>query len=194
MLAMIIGLVIFFTVHLIPTNPELRRGLVNRFGESAYKIGYSVVSMIGLVVIVLGYHKLQVMPGKNPVLWDPPVALRHAAYLLMLASMFLLVAAFIPSKLRDMVKHPLLGAVKFWAFAHLLVNGDMGSIILFGSFLIWAIYDRVSFKSRDEAKGTASVKTGTLAGDAAVIVIGAGLFLGMVYWGHQTLIGVPVMP
>ncbi len=194
MLTMIIGLVLFFTVHLIPTNPELRRGLVARFGESAYKIGFSIVSLVGLVIIVLGYHKLQVMPGKNPVLWDPPAAMRHATYLLMLAAMFLLVAAYIPSKLRDLVKHPMLGAIKFWAFAHLLVNGDMGSIVLFGSFLIWAIYDRVSLKSREGGRGPLGDKRGTLAGDAAVVVIGAALYLGMVYWGHLALIGVPVMP
>lgn len=194
MLMMIIGLVIFFTVHLIPTSPELRKGLVNRYGENAYKIGFSIVSLIGFAVIVLGYHKLQVMPGKNPVLWEPPPAMRHATFLLMLASMFLLVAAYIPSKLRDMVKHPMLGAIKFWAFGHLLVNGDMASVILFGSFLIWAIYDRVSLKSRDGGRGPLGNKQGTLAGDAAVVAIGAALYLGMVYWGHLALIGVSVVP
>lgn len=194
MLAMIIGLVIFFTVHLIPANPELRKGLVARYGEGTYKIGFSIISLIGFVVIVLGYHKLQVMPGKNPVLWEPPVALRHATFLLMLASMFLLAAAYIPSKLRDMVQHPMLGAVKFWAFGHLLVNGDMGSIILFGSFLAWAIYDRVSLKARSGGRGPLGDKAGTLVGDAAVVAVGAALFLGMVYWGHTALIGVPVIP
>lgn len=194
MLPMIIGLVVFFTVHLIPTNPQLRSGLVGRYGENAYKLGFSVVSLIALVLIVLGYHKLQLYPGKNPVLWNPPVALRHATMMLMLASMFLLAAAYIPSKLRDMVKHPMLGAVKFWAFGHLLANGDMGSVVLFGSFLIWAIYDRVSLKSRDGGRGPLGDKPGTLAGDAAVIAIGAIAYLGMVYWGHQALIGVPVMP
>ena len=153
MLPMIIGLVVFFTIHLIPTNPELRKGLVARYGESAYKIGFSIISLIAFVVIVLGYHKLQMMPGKNPLLWDPPMALRHATYLLMFASIILLVAAYIPSKLRDIVKHPMLGAIKFWAFGHLLVNGDMGSIVLFGSFLAWAIYDRISLKNREGGRG-----------------------------------------
>lgn len=194
MLPMVIGLVVFFTVHLIPTNPQLRKGLVSRYGESTYKLGFSIVSVLALVLIVLGYHKLQLNPGKNPVLWSPPAALRHATMLLMLASMFLLVAAYIPSKLRDMVKHPMLGAVKFWAFGHLLVNGDIGSIVLFGSFLAWAIYDRVSLKTREGGRGPLGEKTGTLTGDAAVIAIGALAFLGMVYWGHGALIGVPVLP
>lgn len=194
MLPMIIGLVVFFTIHLIPTNPELRKGLVARYGESAYKIGFSIISLIAFVVIVLGYHKLQMMPGKNPLLWDPPMALRHATYLLMFASIILLVAAYIPSKLRDIVKHPMLGAIKFWAFGHLLVNGDMGSIVLFGSFLAWAIYDRISLKNREGGRGPLGDKSGTLAGDAAVIVVGAALYLGIVYWGHAALIGVPVMP
>jgi uncharacterized membrane protein len=194
MLPMIIGLVVFFTIHLIPTNPELRKGLVARYGESAYKIGFSIISLIAFVVIVLGYHKLQMMPGKNPLLWDPPMALRHATYLLMFASIILLVAAYIPSKLRDIVKHPMLGAIKFWAFGHLLVNGDMGSIVLFGSFLAWAIYDRISLKNREGGRGPLGDKPGTLAGDAAVIAVGAALYLGIVYWGHAALIGVPVMP
>lgn len=194
MLPLIIGLALFLGIHLLPTSPQTRTGLVERFGETSYKLAFSVVSLAGLILIVLGYHKLQVMPGKNPVLWDPPAAMRHATYLLMLAAMFLLVAAYIPSKLRDLVKHPMLGAIKFWAFAHLLVNGDMGSIVLFGSFLIWAIYDRVSLKSREGGRGPLGDKRGTLAGDAAVVVIGAALYLGMVYWGHLALIGVPVMP
>lgn len=194
MIPLIIGLVLFFTVHLVPTKPELRNGLIARYGDNGYKIGFSIVSLIAFVIIVVGYHKLQVMPGKNPVLWYPPVALRHATLLLMFASFVLLVAAYIPSKLRDMVQHPMLGAVKFWAFGHLLANGDMGSIILFGSFLAWAIFDRVSLKSREGGRGPLGDRQGTLLGDAAVIVIGAGLFLGMVYWGHPALIGVPVLP
>ena len=194
MLPMIIGLVVFFTVHLIPSNPELRKGLVARSGEATYKIGFSIISVLGLVLIIVGYHKLQVMPGKNPILWDPPVGLRHATLLLMLAASMLLVAAYVPSKLRDMVQHPMLGAVKFWAFGHLLANGDMGSIVLFGSFLAWAIYVRVSLKAREGGRGPLGDKPGTLLGDAVVIAIGASFYLGMVYWGHAALIGVPVMP
>ena len=100
------------------------------------------------MLIVLGYHKLQIMPGKNPQLWNPPVWSRHLAFVLMLPSFVLLVAAYVPSRIRTAVKHPMLAAVKIWAFAHLLANGDLGSLVLFGSFLAWAVYDRISVKRR----------------------------------------------
>ncbi|MCB1503896.1 MAG: NnrU family protein [Hyphomicrobiaceae bacterium] len=194
MIAMIIGLVAFFTIHLIPTSPEMRKGLVDRFGEGPYRIAFSIGSFIALIVIVLGYHKLQVMTGKNPVLWEPPLALRHVTLGLMLPAMWLLVAAYVPSKLRTMVKHPMLAAVKVWALAHLLANGDMGSIILFGSFLIWAVYDRISVKKRGGGRGPLGEKQGSLIGDAVVIVVGSALYLFMLQYGHQLLIGVPVAP
>jgi len=109
---------------------------------------FSVLSLIGLVLIVLGYHKLQLMPGKNPQLWSPPVWTRHLAFVLMLPSFVLLVAAYVPSRIRTAVKHPMLAAVKIWAFAHLLANGDLGSIVLFGSFLAWGVYARIAAKRR----------------------------------------------
>lgn len=193
MLPMIIGLAVFFGIHLVPTSPELRGGLVARYGEGAYKIVFSLVSLAGLILIVLGYHKLQVMPGKNPVLWVPPTGLRHATLLLMLPAMVLLVAAYVPSRIRTMAKHPMLAAVKLWALAHLLANGDLASIILFGSFLAFAIYDRISVKRR-QSLGPLGVKQGTMAGDAIVIVVGTALYFALLYWGHQALIGVPVLP
>lgn len=192
MIPMILGLVAFFTIHLIPASPELRRGLVDRFGEGTYKLAFSIASMLAFIVIVMGYHKLQLMPGKNPVLWQPPSAMRHVALGLMLPAMWLLVAAYVPSKLRDVARHPMLAAVKIWALAHLLANGDMGSIILFGSFLIWAIYDRISLKRRGGGRGPVGDKPGTLVGDAIVIAVGTGLYLFMLHMGHQMLIGVPV--
>jgi uncharacterized membrane protein len=115
MLPLILGLLLFFAVHLVPTSPSLRAGLVERFGEPAYKIGFAVLSLIGFVLIVVGYHKLQVMPGKNPVLWDPPTWTRHIAFLLMVPAMILLVAAFVPSRIRTAAKHPMLAAIKFSA-------------------------------------------------------------------------------
>lgn len=193
MLPMIIGLVAFFTIHLIPANPELRKSLVGRFGDGTYKLAFSVASVLALILIIAGYHKLQMMPGKNPVLWDPPAGLRHVALALMLPAFILLAAAYIPSRIRTMAKHPMLAAVKLWALSHLLANGDMGSVVLFGSFLIWAIYDRISVKKR-EALGPLGRKEGTLAGDAAAIAIGAGLYLFMLHVGHQWLIGVPIAP
>ncbi|MGD9785115.1 MAG: NnrU family protein [Hyphomicrobiaceae bacterium] len=193
MILLVIGLVVFFTLHLIPTSPDLRQGLVGRFGEQGYKLGFSLVSAAALVLIALGYHKLQVMPGKNPVLWAPPVGLRHATLALMLPAMILLVAAYIPSRIRTVTKHPMLAAVKLWALGHLLANGDMASIVLFGSFLIWAIYDRISVKKRG-ATGPLGAREGTMFGDLLAVGVGTSLYLLMLYYGHTLLIGVPVVP
>ena len=192
MLLLVIGLAIFFVVHMIPTAPDVRRTFVERFGETPYKIAFSVASLVGFVIIVMGYHKLQLMPGKNPQLWDPPYAMRHVAMLLMLASFLLLAAAYIPSRIRTAARHPMLAAVKLWALAHLLVNGDLGSIVLFGSFLAWAVYARISLKTR-EAYGPLGKRTGGLAGDIAVVVVGLGLYAAMTVWGHARLIGVPLI-
>lgn len=193
MLPLIIGLAIFFAVHLIPTSPAMRQGLAERFGEGAYRAAFSVLSLIGFVLIVLGYHKLQLMPGKNPVLWDPPAAMRHAASLLMLPAMILLVAAYVPSRIRTAAKHPMLAAVKLWALAHLLTNGDLGAILLFGSFLAYAIYDRISVKKRG-ALGRLGTRTGGAGNDIAVIAAGLALYALMVFYGHAYLIGVPLVP
>lgn len=192
MLLLVLGLILFFAVHLVPTAPELRQGLVARFGEPVFKGAFGLVALAGLVLIVLGYHKLQIMPGKNPVLWDPPTWTRHVAMVLMLPSMILLVAAYVPSRIRTAAKHPMLAAVKLWAFAHLLANGDLGSLVLFGSFLAFGVYDRISLKRRGNA-GPGAADTGTPPlNDVLVVAGGSALFAVIVLWGHGALIGVPL--
>jgi uncharacterized membrane protein len=190
MLTLVVGLVLFFAIHLVPTQTELRAGLVSRFGEGAYKGIFTLVSFAGLVLIVLGYGKLQVMPGKNPELWFPPLWLRHVALALMLPSMILLVAAYVPSRIRDWVRHPMLASVKLWALAHLLANGDLASVVLFGSFLAWAVFDRISVKRR-AALGPLGTRTGgPIVNDILVVVVGSGLYLLLLKWAHKLLIGV----
>jgi uncharacterized membrane protein len=193
MLLLVVGLLIFFLIHLVPTSPELRRGLVERFGEGTFKIVFSVVSLVGFALIVYGYGKLHLTPGKNPVLFTPPHGLRHLTMLLMWPAFILLVAAYIPSRIRTMAKHPMLVAVKLWALAHLLVRGDLASLVLFGSFLAWAVYDRISVKKR-LAMGPLGGREGGLGGDIAVVVVGTALYVGMLLWGHPRLIGVPLVP
>jgi len=190
MLPLILGLLLFFAVHLVPTSPSLRDGLVERFGERAYRAVFAVLSLIGMVLIVAGYHKLQVMPGKNPVLWDPPSWTRHIAFLLMLPAMILLVAAFVPSRIRTAVKHPMLAAIKAWALAHLLVNGDLGSLVLFGAFLAFAVYDRISVKRRTV---TVPAAPPGILNDLLVVAGGLALYVFMLVWGHGALIGVPIV-
>lgn len=193
MMMMVVGLIVFFAAHLVPTSPDVKRGLVERVGEAPYKMAFSVVSVIGLALIVYGYSKLHMTPGKNPQIWTPPSMLRHATMALMPIAMVMLAAAYIPSRIRNVLKHPMLAAIKVWALAHLLVRGDLASMVLFGSFLAWAVYDRISVKKR-EALGPLGARSGGLGGDIAVLVVGAALTYFMLRWGHTWLIGVPLVP
>jgi uncharacterized membrane protein len=191
MLPLVLGLLVFFLVHLVPTEADLRRGLAGRLGENRYKAIFSVVALVGLVLIIIGYGKLQVMAGKNPEIWTPPIWTRHIAFLLMLPAMVLIVAAYVPSHIRTATKHPMLAGIKLWATAHLLANGDLASILLFGSFLAYAVYDRISVKRR-------SVKIPTAphgwVNDIIAIAAGLALYGFMLTVGHAWLIGVPLLP
>jgi uncharacterized membrane protein len=189
MLVLVIGLVLFFAIHLVPAQSELRNGLVARFGDTGYKAIFSILSLIGLVLIIVGFAKLQLHPGKNPQLWFPPLWSRHVAVALMLPAMIALVAAYVPSRIHTMLKHPMLVAIKIWALAHLLANGDLGSLVLFGSFLAFAVYDRISVKRRG-ALGPLGAMRGPWINDVIVLVLGAGLYLVFLLWAHQFLIGV----
>jgi uncharacterized membrane protein len=180
-------------IHLLPTAVETRNGLVERFGAGPYRIAFSLLSLVGFALIVIGYHKLQINPGKNPVLYTPPEWMRHVTFALMLPAMILLVAAYVPSRLRTALKHPMLAAIKLWALAHLLSNGDLGSVLLFGSFLAYAVYDRISVKRRG-ALGPLGARSGGLSGDIVAVALGLVLFAFMVFLGHGWLIGVPLVP
>ena len=192
MLLLTLGLLIFFAIHLVPTSPALRQGLIERFGAGGYKIIFSVFSLVGFALIVFGYHKLQINPGKNPVLWDPPSWTRHIAFLLMIPAFILLAAFLIPSRIRVAAKHPMLGAIKFWALAHLITNGDLGSLVLFGGFLAYAVYDRISVKHRSAPSPLGS-GTGGPMNDVFVVLAGLGLYALMLFWGHGALIGMPLV-
>jgi uncharacterized membrane protein len=141
------------------------------------------------VLIVIGFGKLQEHPGKNPQLWYPPLWTRHLALALMLPAMIALVAAYVPSRIHTALKHPMLVAIKLWALAHLLANGDLGSLILFGSFLAFAVYDRISVKRR-AALGPLGTKTGPWINDVIVLVAGSGLYVVILLWLHRLVIGV----
>jgi uncharacterized membrane protein len=192
MMLLVVGLVAFFTIHLIPTNPDLRNGLVERFGETTYKGVFAVASLLAFIVIVLGFGKMQAELGsKNPILWDAPIWAKHLALVLMIPSFVFLVAAYVPSRIGAMLKHPMLVAVKIWALAHLLANGDTASLVLFSSFLAYAVYDRISLKRRgDTGKSAVGVP---LFNDAIVVGVGLTLYFLMLYYGHPYLIGVPVV-
>ncbi len=193
MLILVLGLAIFIAIHIVPTQPGLRQGLVRRLGEGPFKGFFSLVALLGFALIVAGYHKIQLHTGKNPVLWHPPAWGRHVTLTLMLPVFPLLVATYLPGRIAGAIKHPMITAVKFWALAHLFVRGDLASLLLFLGFLGWAVFDRISLKKR-EAAGHIKPKSGPLRNDAIALVMGLVLYGAFVKWGHPALIGVPILP
>ena len=187
------GLALFFAAHLIPTLPELRARVVGTIGSRPYSGLFALMSLAALVLIVLGYGHMQGLGRGNPQLWVPPSRTKHATMLLMLPAMMLLVAAYVPSRIRTAIRHPMLAAVMLWAFGHLLANSDLASVLLFGSFLAYAVYDIISASQR-AALGPLGTARGSIVGDAAAIAGGVALYALLLFWGHQKLTGVPLLP
>jgi uncharacterized membrane protein len=193
MALLVIGLLIFFLIHVVPTLPNVRRRLVQTLGEAAYKAVFSIVSIIGVALIVIGFDRMHAAAGENPEVWTPPVGMRHVAFVLMIPAMALLVATYVPSRIRSATRHPMLIAISLWAVSHLLANGDLASILLFGSFLVYAIYDLISVQRR-VALGPLGRRTGGLLGDSVVVGAGLALYIFMLLVGHARLIGVALLP
>ncbi|MET3891609.1 putative membrane protein [Bosea sp. OAE506] len=193
MLLLILGLVLFLGMHAVTMKRDLRARLIERFGAGGYKGLYSAVSIIGFVLLIYGYG-LQRAAGYT-VVWEPPVWTRHLALLLNLPIFILLGVGKRPSWLLSRVKHPMLLAVKIWATAHLLANGDLGSMLLFGGFLAWAVMARISTKRRPEeiARSAAMANVAFGRRDIIAIVAGLALYVVFAFWLHPLLIGVPVI-
>jgi uncharacterized membrane protein len=189
MATLLAGLILFLGVHLIPTRPALREALRGRFGAGGYQGLFSLLSLAGLVLIVMGYGEVRGLARANPQLYVPPAWGRHVAMLLMALSFVLLAAAYIPSRIRDRAQHPMLAAIKLWAFSHLLVRGDLASALLFGAFLAWAVYDRISVKHRN-APGPLGTVRGTARGDVLAVAAGLGAYALTLIWAHGALFGV----
>jgi uncharacterized membrane protein len=193
MLLLILGLVLFLGMHAVTMKRDLRARLIERLGAGGYKGLYSAVSILGFVLLIYGYG-LQRAAGYT-VVWEPPVWTRHLALLLNLPIFILLAVGKRPSWLLSRVKHPMLLAVKIWATAHLLANGDLGSMLLFGGFLAWAVMARISVKRRPEeiARSAAMGKVAFGRRDIIAIVAGLALYVVFALWLHPLLIGVPVI-
>ena len=188
MLWFVIGLVGFLGLHSISiVSRGGRNGLAERLGEGPYKGIYSVLSLVTFGLMVWGYGLAR---PTALILYTPPVFMRHLVWLLMAPVFVLLVATYAPGKIKSTVKHPLLTAVKTWALAHLLANGSVVDLMLFGGFLAWAVADRISLKRRPDAK--VPEKRGWGIGDAVAIVLGLGLYAGFFLYLHELIIGVPV--
>lgn len=192
MILMLVGLAIFMAAHVFTTMRERRGDLMVSLGEVRYKALYSIVSLFGFVLLIKGYGDYRAA-GMIPV-WDPPMGLRHLTLLLMWPSFIFLAAAYAPAgKIKRMVKHPMLLAVKIWAFAHLLANGDLGSMILFGAFLAYGVYDRISVKKRGEDAAIVAYSPNQFGkGDLIALVVGT-IAYGAMFKLHGWIIGVPVI-
>jgi uncharacterized membrane protein len=190
MLKLVTGLVIFFGIHSVAIYaPAWRDRVVARLGTGAWKGLYSVGSLVAFALIVGGYAAARLDPV---VLYEPPFWLRHVTMLLMLPVFPLLLAAYLPGRIKAAVKHPMLAATKTWALAHLLANGTLADVLLFGSFLAWAVLDRISVGKRPQpATRTAQP---SVRNDIIAVVAGLVLYAVFVMWAHARLIGVPVLP
>ena len=187
---MIVGLVLFLGIHTLTTMRQARARAIARLGDGGYKIFYAVVSVVGLALIAWGFS-LYRATGWIKV-WYPPTAMRHIALALMLPAVILLVASYIRGRIFTTLKHPMLTAVKLWALVHLMANGDLGSIILFGSILAWAVYDRISLKRRTDS-GAPPIPVGSVTNDLIAVGVGVVVYVALAFAFHPLVIGVPVV-
>lgn len=176
------GLLLFFLVHLLPVFGA-RAPLVSKLGELPYKGLFALLSLAGLVLIVMGKGQAQFVG-----IWNPPLFLKHVTMLLMLPAFILLVAAYVPSNIRRKVRHPMLLAVKLWATGHLLINGDLASMSLFGSFLAYGVIAMISANKRSEAT---VYPAKPIYMDVLVVVVAVVVY-GSVAMHHQQLFGIPL--
>ena len=188
MVWLVLGLVLFLGAHLpVAVANGWRSQVVAQRGLGAWKGVVSVLSLLGFVLLVWGYGQARLQPV---VLWAPPVATRHLAALLTLVAFVLLAAAYVPRNgIKARLGHPMVLAVKVWALAHLLANGTLADVVLFGSFLVWAVLSFRAARQRDRAAGL-SRAAGTLAGTLGAVAVGGVAWAGFALWAHAALIGV----
>jgi uncharacterized membrane protein len=184
----ILGLVVFLGAHVFVTMRDHRAAVVARIGEWPYRGLFSLVSIIGIVLIGYGFAAYR---AAGPIaVWYPPGWTRHIVVALMWPASIMIAAAYIPGNIKRVLKHPMLVGVKTWAFAHLCANGDLGSIVLFGSVLAWAVYDRITLKRRKDA-GAPPIPIGGTKNDIIAIVVGTIIYLALGFVFHPVVIGVP---
>lgn len=186
--ALVLGLVLFLGMHSTRIVAEgWRTGMVERLGDRGWKALYSMLSIAGFVLIVWGYGLARQDPT---VLWNPPpVGLRHAVSLLTLVAFVLLVAAYVPANhFKVKLRHPMIIGVKVWAFSHLIVNNTLADVVLFGSFLVWAVLDFRSARRRDRTLVT--VGDAVMSRTVITLVVGVAAWAVLAFWLHRAWIGV----
>lgn len=187
MSVLLLGLVLFLGVHSVAiVAPRWRDAQLARWGEPAWKGSYTLLSIVGLVLIVYGYGLARQAPL---VLYTPPVWSRHLAALLLIPVFPLLFATYLPGRIQAAAKHPTLLATKLWAVAHLLANGTVADLALFGGFLVWAVADRIAVKRRPVPRKLPGAPPGPM-NDVIAVVGGLVLYAVFVLWAHRWLTGV----
>ena len=185
MALLVAGLLLFLGVHSVSIVAEDFRNRMAARSTLLWKMGYGVLSLLGILLIIEGYGAARMDPV---FLWAPPTWLSHLSALLLLPVFVLFVAPYFPGRISAAAKHPQLVAVKLWAVAHLLVNGTLADVVLFGSFLAWAVVDRISLKRRTPRPVPGLPPSGT--NDVIAGVLGLALYGVTVFWAHRALIGV----
>jgi uncharacterized membrane protein len=184
----IVGLVIFLGAHVFVSMRGERAALIARIGQGPYRGLFSLVSIIGIALICYGFASYRAA-GFIPIWYAPPWT-RYIVEALMWPASIMVAAAYIPGNIKRVLKHPMLVGVKTWAFAHLCANGDLGGIILFGSVLAWAVYDRITLKGRSDA-GAPPIPMGGVKNDMIAVVVGTIIYLALGFVFHPLVIGVP---
>jgi len=189
MTVLVLGLILFLGVHSLRIFAEgWRTKQIARLGELPYKGMYAIASLAGFILIIWGYGMAREAPV---ILWTPPFWTRHVAALFVLAAFVQIAAAYVPrNRIKGALGHPMILGVKAWAFGHLLANGTLAALILFGGFLVWAVFDYRAARLRDRASGRRDTKA-TLEGDAGTIVLGLIAWVAFAFYLHVWLIGVP---
>jgi len=180
---LVLGLAIFFSVHVMSSFRDARDTLIARYGEGAYKGAYSLLSGAGFMLIVWGKAK-----SDHIALWEPPAWSIPLALWVMPLAFILLVGAYVPSNLKRLTAHPMLWGVTLWAALHLLANGDMASVLLFGAFAVYSLY---AMWSQTQRGAKLSETARPASRDLAVVAIGLALY-GAAFYGHRWLSGVPL--
>lgn len=180
---LVAGIVVFIGAHLFPSFSQARNGLRERLGVGPYMGLFSLVSLAGLLLVIVGM-------GRAPfvALWTPPPWGRQVAIYAMPVALTLLIGAYLPSNLKRFIRHPMLLGVALWATVHLLANGDLASLILFGSFGAFAVFDIWSANRRGALLAT---KVAPRWQDALLLIVGGIVYMGILH-GHEWLFGMPV--
>ncbi len=191
MVWLMLGLVVFLGVHSVRMVADgWRTRMLAQMGEGRYKGLYSLVSLAGFVLLIYGFGQVRQQPLQ---LWAPPFAMKHVASTLMLLSFIFFAAAYVPGNaIKARLHHPMVLGVKTWALAHLLANGNAAHVLLFGSFLVWAVWCFVASRRRDRAQGVVYA-AGNSQGTVTTVVVGVAAWAVFAFWLHGLLIGVRPM-